>query len=477
MAIKTKLDLSLNLRMGALSLEEMIKTAANEPNVEVLLLKNSTINDEALEAISKSCQAIRDINLAHCENITSKGLNAVLKNCHSLTQLNLHGCNGVPAELTSQMSAHSGLKRVILSSGRAITINPMLSANGMELSERKSDRKISQVEQDPEPPVIEGERKEKKVADIDGEEQLEEVGCDYNIEPDELHFKETHKPSHGGVWRLVALPNGNVLSASYDHSIGIWDPNTLKNVAFLKGHGREVLDVIPFHGNHFISCSSDGSLIQWQSDGTRGFAIKTRIGMYSLCELHDGTIATGSSQCPPDQTQWSYAIRIWDLKNKKHPIQRLEGHEGAVSSLDVMDDGTLVSASSDHTVKLWNVETGACLQTMKHHKDYVYCVKYLGGNRIASASRDKSIIVFDCDSKRVVKLEGHQSTVYSLVRMPSDLLASASRDGSVTIWNINTGKVVRVLDHGGSFVYSVGLGINGEIIAGLSNGRVVVWKW
>ncbi|KAF2678860.1 hypothetical protein K458DRAFT_282421, partial [Lentithecium fluviatile CBS 122367] len=46
-------------------------------------------------------------------------------------------------------------------------------------------------------------------------------------------------------------------------------------------------------------------------------------------------------------------------------LQTLEGHSGAVMSVAFSHDSTrLASASYDNTVKVWDVHSGACLQTL-----------------------------------------------------------------------------------------------------------------
>src|SRR5882762_10023138 len=61
-----------------------------------------------------------------------------------------------------------------------------------------------------------------------------------------------------------------------------------------------------------------------------------------------------------------------------HPCVRvLEGHTDSCCSIAFSPDGgQLVSGSSDHTVRLWNISTGALLQIMTGHSDLVLSVMY-----------------------------------------------------------------------------------------------------
>jgi WD40 repeat protein len=69
------------------------------------------------------------------------------------------------------------------------------------------------------------------------------------------------------------------------------------------------------------------------------------------------------------------------------------GHDQRVRSVVFSPDGTkLASSSDDHTVKVWAVETGICLQTLTGHQGTVWCVAFsLDGQRLASGSEDETL--------------------------------------------------------------------------------------
>ena len=76
----------------------------------------------------------------------------------------------------------------------------------------------------------------------------------------------------------------------------------------------------------------------------------------------------------PDGTQLASAsddrtVKIWNV-GTGHCLQTLEGHSHWAHSVAFSPDGTqLASASDDRTVKIWNAATGHCLQTLEGHSD------------------------------------------------------------------------------------------------------------
>ncbi|KAK8965063.1 Protein SPA1-RELATED 2 [Platanthera guangdongensis] len=70
-----------------------------------------------------------------------------------------------------------------------------------------------------------------------------------------------------------------------------------------------------------------------------------------------------------------YKIYCYDMRNSRYPWCALSGHGKAVSYVKFVDSGTIVSASTDNTLKLWDLKksiasglsTNACSMTLTGH--------------------------------------------------------------------------------------------------------------
>ncbi|MBQ5873166.1 MAG: hypothetical protein IIW58_03370 [Bacteroidales bacterium] len=72
----------------------------------------------------------------------------------------------------------------------------------------------------------------------------------------------------------------------------------------------------------------------------------------------------------------------------------LYGHNSPVISASFSQDGSRIisTAINDRNIKIWNTNTGECLQTLYGHDDKIFSVKISpNGNYIVSSSKDGTI--------------------------------------------------------------------------------------
>ena len=66
------------------------------------------------------------------------------------------------------------------------------------------------------------------------------------------------------------------------------------------------------------------------------------------------------------------------------------------------DGRTIVSGSTDNTIKVWDLKSGDCLRTLGGHSSSVYAVALaVDGRTIVSGSTDNTIKVWDLNVGRM----------------------------------------------------------------------------
>ncbi|KAI8721622.1 NACHT domain-containing protein [Fusarium sp. LHS14.1] len=77
----------------------------------------------------------------------------------------------------------------------------------------------------------------------------------------------------------------------------------------------------------------------------------------------------------------------------------LEGHKGTVNAVAFSPDSSLLaSASSDHNVRIWRVETGECIREFQRHKRPVRDVKFSPDSALIASKCDESIRIWKSDT-------------------------------------------------------------------------------
>jgi len=123
------------------------------------------------------------------------------------------------------------------------------------------------------------------------------------------------------------------------------------------------------------------------------------------------------------------------------------GHANDVRSVAFSPDGKQVlSGSLDHTIKLWDVESGREIRTFLGHTEWVNSVAFSpDGKQTLSCSGDQTIKLWDVNTgKEIRTFLGHTWEVTSVAFSPDGKqVLSGARDRTVKLWDVNTGKEIR----------------------------------
>lgn len=147
---------------------------------------------------------------------------------------------------------------------------------------------------------------------------------------------------------------------------------------------------------------------------------------------------------------------------------------------------SLASGSEDTTIKIWDWELGELERTVKGHTKAVLDVDYggpRGGTLLASCSSDLTIKLWDPSDeyKNIRTLPGHDHSVSAVRFIPSgaagaptsgNLLVSASRDKTLKIWDVSTGYCVKTFRNHVEWVRDVSPSFDGRWLLSVGDDRI-----
>ena len=157
----------------------------------------------------------------------------------------------------------------------------------------------------------------------------------------------------------------------------------------------------------------------------------------------------------------------------------LTGHRNFVRSVDYSPDGKrLASASMDGTVKVWDVNSKRVLLDVAAAAA-VYCVAFSpDGKSLATANVDGTVKIWNADSGQLLHtLVGHTAAAYRVVFSPGgNRLVSVSADTKVRLWDVPSGQPLRVFSGHTGAVHALAISPDGKNIASAGEDhKVKVW--
>ncbi|KAH8816275.1 WD repeat protein-like protein [Xylogone sp. PMI_703] len=174
---------------------------------------------------------------------------------------------------------------------------------------------------------------------------------------------------------IVLTQNKTALvSASSDLTVKVWRPQSSETTLpqTIGQHADYVKCVATpnVHSDWVASGGLDRRICLWDLNGA-GKKLEIEVGdeeksekgsVYAL-SVSNTILASGGPES---------IVRLWDTNSGKR-ITKFVGHTDNVRAILVSESGdTIMTASSDQTVKVWSVTAGRCMHTLTMHNDSVW---------------------------------------------------------------------------------------------------------
>jgi WD40 repeat protein len=178
-------------------------------------------------------------------------------------------------------------------------------------------------------------------------------------------------------------------------------------------------------------------------------------------------------------TYYYPGINIWSIGTGETVRTINVVYYSYIYSLKMLDNGIHVAIGQYGGIYVFNINTGSLVYTLS--MNYIPIYDIIRVNKGLYASTDYlQIHIWSSVTKTIkLSLNGHNNYVYGLKQISSDIIASGSSDTTIKLWNISDGTLIRTLtNHTGSIYYSVELTNDGQtLMSAAYDGTIRFWDW
>lgn len=174
-----------------------------------------------------------------------------------------------------------------------------------------------------------------------------------------------------------------------------------------------------------------------------------------------------------DNFEWRYCN--WQFDGSDFTCY---GHSGSVTSVSFSSDGTrIATASRDASIKLWDANSGQELSTLRGHRGTVDEVVFSAdGSLIASTGSHRVIRIWDVRSgKTIATLKGHKNDIIAVeFCLDGELLVSVSQKAIIKRWDFRSGREISSFECDEN-VTDVEFGPGGKRFVSCGDSGTILW--
>ncbi|MEO5332027.1 MAG: NB-ARC domain-containing protein [Magnetococcus sp. YQC-5] len=211
----------------------------------------------------------------------------------------------------------------------------------------------------------------------------------------ELIMEAKHLNEYNNAWDGRFFPDGQKLAAVFVDTVCLWETASWKLLWTKKINEDEETYCLSINhdGDHIVVGASDYNLHIFDLQGTIINTLEGHTGYVFDCYFHpkNSNLVIAAYT---DET-----LRLWNIKENKE-VHTMHGHTEDLYGCAVHPNGRGYSVSNDGTMREWNLETGKEIHCFKGHKALIYGLAiHPEKNWAATASEDHTLKIWDLETK------------------------------------------------------------------------------
>ncbi|KAK6917805.1 WD40 repeat [Dillenia turbinata] len=220
-------------------------------------------------------------------------------------------------------------------------------------------------------------------------------------EPEDVHCPVVEMPTRSKLSCLSwnKHTKSQIASSDYEGIVTVWDVTTHQSVMEYEEHEKRAwsVDFSRTEPSMLVSGSDDCKVKIWctkQEASVLNIDMKANICSVKYNPGSGIHVAVGSAD---------HHIHYYDLRNINQPLHVFSGHRKAVSYVKFLSNNELASASTDSTLRLWDVKDNVPLRTFRGHTNEKNFVGLTVNNEyVACGSESNEVFVYHKSISRPV---------------------------------------------------------------------------
>ena len=236
--------------------------------------------------------------------------------------------------------------------------------------------------------------------------------------------------------------SAHLATSDYDGMISVWDVDSGENILEYDEHEKRAWSVCFSKTDPCLlaSGSDDGTVKIYSTKQNRSVLTVETVANVCSVQYHPTNFHYIAVGCSDHQAY------VYDLRQANQPVVTLSGHKRAISYAAYSKDSELLTASTDNTLRIWNVQSGESKRVLSGHVNQKHFVGLaLKDDWVAVGSETNELFVYNKALDSPIhrysfgETEGQNSHHFisaTCWKPRSEMILCASSDGNLRVLSL-----------------------------------------
>jgi WD40 repeat protein len=240
---------------------------------------------------------------------------------------------------------------------------------------------------------------------------------------------------------LAILQDGNIISASDDKTLKVWDIKTLQCIFTIEDDSM-INSVIVLNDGTIVYCTYSIKVQETKDDynSFKTIDLEDYKALNNLVVLSNGNLAISAS----NKIGLGFVVLTLDPYDDYKCIKSLS----FLYKVDyIINLSSNMFISFDYLVKVYNIdEDYKEIKTLSENWGFVYSLAYVKKANLLISSNNKTIRFWNMNEYKCIKTINCHAAVKCLLALPNDYFLSAHYDNTVKIWTTYDFKCIHTFN-------------------------------